>query len=710
MDIKWYFDESIGKRFGSSTTNTVALANAVSSGFTSGAGTLSAGLIAYWNLNEATGTRFDGVGTNNLVSFNSVTSAAGILSGAALYAAANSQILQVTTSRSLELQGGNFTFSTWIFKTNTQGGTFISKDLEGVEFQFIDRSQVNAGLRFLIATSNGGTGDQVDHSINISTSTWYNVIGWYSGNSHIGISVNLTTTTFPTTVLINAATNDSDAFLAIGGLGANTGGGAREPWTGRIDETGYWNRVLTASERSDLYNSGTANTYVSGALGFGWASFDFGAGASRYYTVCAGTGIFASTDLGRTFAVIGTSRSQAFQYLDRSRNVLIATSDVYDRTLYWAGSAGTFAVGLTVNSAPAAKYSINYQGFLILLNSQDSNNVISTRRFNYADENLQLTSAWTDNFDLPSSADDQITAPFILNKFLYVSTQYKLFRLAYTGGNPDWSYIVVKNFGYVPRTVKVFTLKQGQVAVGLDWNRRLRAFDGYDDQIISDNVEQNNNYCDFAMQKISLGGSGLTLSHAEFDPNQQEYRLNVSIGLNSSSVSHALILNARTLSLYPYSGQNYSTMCVAQSGGQQFMMAVDRAGYAHILNSSNLEVATAINEVYDSPIMFNKSPSSVTKNNQLNFYFNTDSCGTLYFQERFDLSNVFSDVKPLRDKNGNAPLLSTESTLQLLRTIDLPSVQNTYQFRLTSSSGTANPWKLTYFDYLNKSLGYGRGG
>lgn len=544
----------------------------------------------------------------------------------------------------------------------------------------------------------------------IAVNTWYNFVAWGQTagggtGAHIGLSVNLSANT----ANYASGLKIGSAPFVVGALSNGIAGRPTAFLDGRVDELGFWKRNMNGPDRANIYAGGSGNTYTNASDPFSWYSFDFGATGVRWYTVCVGSGIVASSNLGTTFVAIATNRTATYQYLDRSKNVLIATSDAYDQTLYWAGSAGTFAIALALNSAPQAKFSVNYQGFLVLLNSMDSNGVISTRRFSYADENLQLTDPWNNSFDLPSSSDDEITGPFILNKFLYISTKYKIFRLNYTGGNPDWQYIQVKNFGYVPRTVKVFTLKQGQVAVGLDWSRRLRAFDGYDDQIISDNVENDNDYCDFAMQKISLAGSGLLVANAEFDPNQQEYRLNLAIGAQSTQTTHALVLNARTLAIYPYSNQQFNTICVAESAGKQFLMAADRSGFIHLLNSGNRDVAVPINEIYDSPLLFNKAPSEVTKNRQISFFFGHDSCGTIYYQERFDFSRTFSAMRPLRNHLGNSELLGTESSLILTRTVDLPSVQNIYQYRLTSSAGTADPWKLIHFDLLNSSLGYGRG-
>ena len=543
----------------------------------------------------------------------------------------------------------------------------------------------------------------------LNTATWYNVVAFHSNNAHIGITVNTATVN---TAGYTGGVRVGSAPFTLGGLSDGLAGVATSYLDARIDETGFWKKILTSGERLNLFGGGTGNTYSAGASGFGWAMFDFGASSIRWLTVAAGTGIVASSNLGTTFVTVATSRTQTYQYMDRSKNVVIMTSDAYDPPLYWAGSATTFANTLAPNSAPLAKYNINYQGFLILLNFQDSNGTLRKRGFSYADENLQLTSSWGNSFDIPSSADDEITASFILSKFLYVSTRYKLFRVAYVGGNPDWAYQKVKDWGFVPRTVKLSTVKGSQVAIGMDWQHRIRVFDGYDDLFVTDNVENDNGYCDFAMNKISYAGSGLIYSHAEFDYIEQEYRLNLVIGTQSTNTTHAIVLNGRTMALYPYSNQQYQAMCVAESNNQQHLMAVDRSGFVHILNSGNMDVSLPISEYYDSPFLYKNTPTEVTKSQQLNFYFNKHSSGTVYHQDRVDFSSIFGDLKPLRDRDGRAEILGTESSVQIIRSKDVPSTFNAYQFRITSSSNTFNnayPWELSRWELLQQQKGYGKG-
>lgn len=607
----------------------------------------------------------------------------------------NGWLDEIRISKGIARWNGNFT---------PPGGPYQANEYE---YWLYINTNNQATFRVSISGSNNTATVQASSFGALNTSTWYNIVAWHSNNSHIGISVNAggtNATSYASGVRVGSAP------FVLGGLSDGLAGQATKYLDARQDETGFWKKMLTAQERLDLYGGGSGNTYSGGASGFGWAMFDFGASALRWLTVSAGTGIVASSNLGTTFVTIATSRTQNYQYLDRSKNVLIATSDAYDPPLYWAGSATTFASTLAPGSAPLAKYSINYQGFCILLNFVTaSSGTLRKRGFAYADENLQLTDTWQSSFDFPSSADDEVTSGFILNKFLYVSTKYRLFRVAFVGGNPDWSFLKVKDWGFVPRTTKLVTLKGSQVAVGLDWSRRLRVFDGYDDLFVSDNVENDNNYCDFAMKKISFAGSGLVVSHAEVDQSEQEYRLNLAIGLQSSQTTHAMVLNGRTLAIYPYSNQQYQAMSVAESAGIQHLMAVDRSGFIHILNSGNMDVSHPIDEVYDSPIIFKDAPTMVNKSQQLNLFFSVGSYGTLYHQDSVDFSSVFSEARPLRDKKGQQDFLASDTLFQTLRAIDVPATYNTYQFRLISSAGTADPWKLTRFDFLQQPRGQGRG-
>ena len=450
--------------------------------------------------------------------------------------------------------------------------------------------------------------------------------------------------------------------------------------------------------------SATGSAGTLGVTTSGWAIFDFGAGANsvRWLTVGAGTAVYASSNMGVGFLLITSARSATYQTYERSKNVLVMCSDAYDQVMFWPGSAGTLASPLAVNSAPLAKIPINFTGFLILLNSNTRK-----RGFYYEDENSQLTGDWADSFDLPSSADDETTTAFILSNKLYVSTRYKLYAVSYVGGNPDWSYREIKAWGFVPRTVKKITLGDvGEVVIGLDWARRIRLFDGSNDKIISDRVENDNGMCEFAMEKISYAGSGLTLSFAETDDQQQVYKLAVAIGGNTQNATHFLCLDARTKSFYPYdySRIKFMSMCMAESGNRRYLMAVDQSGWIHMMDSGNTDRNTyAIDEHLDSPFLYEKSPSQMAKTQKIDLYFSVNSAGRVYYQDRIDFASTYEAPRQIFSVTSGGKVQHVES-------IDIPSTHNAYQYRLSSSASTTTPWRLNRVDYFLTGLGIGKEG
>lgn len=523
----------------------------------------------------------------------------------------------------------------------------------------------------------------------VTTATWYNAVAWHDTGNNLGLAINLTANT----VSYSDGVRAGSAPFVIGSIS----NGTSNFFDGRIDETGFWKKLLTDQQKSDLFGGGSGNTYSEAFNSNPWASFDFGASANRWLTVSAGTGIYASSDLGVNFVTIATSRTATYQSFERSKNILIATSDAYDTPLIWPGSAGTFMTIFNV-SAPLAKYCINFQGFTILMNTNSRK-----RAFYYEDENTHITGDWGDSFDLPSSADDETTGAFVLRGTLYVSTRYSIFRMSYVGGNPDWSFRKIKDWGFVPRTAKIVTIKDvGEVCCGMSWDRKLRLFDGSDDKIISDNIENNNMLCDFAMDNVSLAGSGLVVSFAEHDNNDQNYKLCLSIGANSTETTHFINYNGRTQSFFPYDNMGFNTMVMAESANQQYLMAFDRAGYCHMMDSGNLDGnRTPINDIFDSSLLFEKSPSEVSKSQKIDFYLSPTSSGTLFFRDRVDFS---SDFKP----HDKFELNDTSNKIMIKKSINIPKTQGVYQWQLTSSANTANPWKINRTDYFLTGLGIGQ--
>ena len=412
--------------------------------------------------------------------------------------------------------------------------------------------------------------------------------------------------------------------------------------------------------------------------------------------VSAGTGIYYSSDLGKTFSVCHTSRTATLNHFSFIKKYAINTNDEYQDPLFWTGTANTSFEPIAVDSAPKCKYSSASQGFAFLLNERGKK-----RNVYYIDENEIFSAASWSTFELPTSRNDELTGGFELNRKFYISSKSKIYRLGYIGGNPDWDYKQVKNWGFVPETVKIVQIPgiPTDVAIGLDWSKRLHVFDGNNDEIISSEVEENNGLTPFYMQNINT--ENIQKCWAEDDRGKQVYRLHVPYD-DSPTVNREIVYNYRNNSLYPNDNRPFQSGILAtDTSNGLHMLVCDYSGYVHHIDSGNRDITQPVNDYYTSPFLFRKNPSISQKSQKMAMHFNPTSSGTIHYEDRLDWSNVWNPCKQF-------DLVSELSAVQTSKTIDLINVNNVYQYKITSSSNTADPWRLNRADYFLTDLGIGR--
>lgn len=220
-----------------------------------GASSLLTGCKAYWKLDEASGTRVDSHSTNDLTDNATVTQATGKISDAAQFTAANSEYLSLADNAALSVGDIDFTFACWVYLDSVGFRTVLSKESSSGTREYIlwyDSTGAVATNRFhwqvqdAAANSGGVTANNFGAA---STGTWYFIVCWHdSVNNQVGISVNNGT---PDTASYSNGSFDSGTDFNIG----REANGSRY-WDGRIDEVGFWKRVLTAAERTYLYGGG----------------------------------------------------------------------------------------------------------------------------------------------------------------------------------------------------------------------------------------------------------------------------------------------------------------------------------------------------------------------------------------------------------------------------------------------------------------------
>lgn len=222
---------------------------------------LTDGLISHWRLDEASGVALDAYGTNTLTDNNTVGVGTGKVNGCRDFESDNSEFFSIADNASLSTGDIDFELSCWVNAESLSGNPMIVSKMDAAntgasEYQLFWSSTFS---RFRWAVYGGaGLNTAANSSVIPSTGTWYFVSAYHdSVNNLVGIAVNAGT---PVTTACTHGSRDSAQSFRIGARG--TGAGDELHWDGLIDELSFWKRVLSAGERTQLYNSGNGLDFV----------------------------------------------------------------------------------------------------------------------------------------------------------------------------------------------------------------------------------------------------------------------------------------------------------------------------------------------------------------------------------------------------------------------------------------------------------------
>lgn len=221
---------------------------------------LTDNIVVYYKLDNTS----DSVGTNTLTNNGTVTFSTGKIGNGAYidaYAALATKFLSVASD--LGITGGAMSINCWYYPTGapssgqyhaiaSQGdsGTFVNQQIQ------YKNTGGTLGIWFNRQRQNVAN-DGPTYNVTLTTGTWYMITYTYDG-SNINGYLNASLVAGPTASTGNGASGVTDYFY----LGAIRGNGTNENQpNGRIDECGVWTRAITASEISQLYNSGTGLQY-----------------------------------------------------------------------------------------------------------------------------------------------------------------------------------------------------------------------------------------------------------------------------------------------------------------------------------------------------------------------------------------------------------------------------------------------------------------
>lgn len=214
---------------------------------------LTTNLVAYWSLEEASGSRADATGRGNtLLETGTPGNAAGIVSNAAVLDTSN--YLSLATNADVSPGDTDFTWALWMRSRISISNMDVLGKWAGGQLEYDFYLSAGAVLSFLVSTTGSDFPGIAASSFGaLAPTTWYWVCAWHDS---VGNTLN---------VCINNGTVDSVAHSA----GVFQGTAALllaksnfvTAFDGRLDEVGLWHRVLTSGERAQLYNAGAGLAY-----------------------------------------------------------------------------------------------------------------------------------------------------------------------------------------------------------------------------------------------------------------------------------------------------------------------------------------------------------------------------------------------------------------------------------------------------------------
>ena len=350
--------------------------------------TLSNGLICHWKLEEPTGSvRYDFMGNRHLTDNNTVERIEGKRGHAAHFAVVNNEFLSGPGVSDAYLSPGDidFTIGCWVYlDSKTVRRTIIKKGdwnaLSGLEYNLCYDPTPD---RFRLRVSGDGTTFSTIDANSLgspSTGTWYYILVWHDSVSNtINIQVNGGT--------VDNAPHTTGIFRGAGffNVGSADNSGS-DQMAGRIDEVSIWNRVLSGTERSTLYNSGNGNTpkinllTLSASLVSHWTLNEYSGQRDDSFGTndLTETGGTTGAALGKV-AVAASFTATTGRWLGHADNTDLSTGDIDftfavwvnsnsfgDRTIFWKSDNGTnnreYQLRLSAFGGNNARFTISTNG------------------------------------------------------------------------------------------------------------------------------------------------------------------------------------------------------------------------------------------------------------------------------------------------------------------------------------------------------------
>lgn len=217
-------------------------------------------LISWWRMEENGGTAYDSHGTNHLTETSgTIPAAAGKVGNARDFENDDSEYLEIASNASIAFNNTDFTVGAWIkleslaSLASVLGKGYTSTNQRGYQLWFYGAAGEDVLPKFSISRDGANLFDATGDTV-LSLDTWYFLVGWNdSVAKKVYLQINNGT---PFVGSHNGYVFQNTEPLRIGHLK-----GQPRYFDGLIDEAFIFNKVLSADERTWLYNNGAGRGY-----------------------------------------------------------------------------------------------------------------------------------------------------------------------------------------------------------------------------------------------------------------------------------------------------------------------------------------------------------------------------------------------------------------------------------------------------------------
>lgn len=262
-----------------SVTTLATLTHKTPMGFSVDAGSsLTTGLVSYWRMDNTSGDETDSYGSNPLSKTGIVGSTSGVVGNSRIFVggATANNYFSAGNPANLNNQGPR-SVAFWIYPTatNSQQVYYPFSKNDGTTGWAVGYDGVfnvcNPGTAGDLYLLNNTTGVCPSSTLSLTPNTWNFVVmtwsGTYPGSGTVTFYLGKNGSVTSSTAASSQTFPDDSAKNVV--IGARSD--VRFEVAGNLDEIGFWNKVLSASEVSDLYNSGSGNGWTSNGIGSGLA-------------------------------------------------------------------------------------------------------------------------------------------------------------------------------------------------------------------------------------------------------------------------------------------------------------------------------------------------------------------------------------------------------------------------------------------------------